>query len=558
MSNPYEFTFSDMTRFFDDLKHVIQVGGFKKIFKQNGGGILDTIEDLIVKMLSLIVNLAKLAVILYVVWYLFNGYFRVMLNLLTISFFHKEDMDKFLRDKGFFLNMYRELLKRPLEPYEDPYSIFEKVYGPGAVQLYTKVKELDEDIKRGYPEFKDDDQFYNAMRDFYVYYNKIDESKIVKKKINVPKLSEEPFEIETVFYNQLLAMFINSGKYKPEKKGADEQLVDVYKMDEETGFMYRSRFLNVKAKLTSISDILATLVGQIKENSYSAYMVLPENDKDVDAFKLDMKRHVKIINTPNIYDITNKIVVNNFSWYLIEYLQYKANPNIYNDFSAQLNTDATFYNKGEINTIKKYLNVVPELKYLAENRIFCRKFDKQEVMGMPEFKFSMKARKGESYDQCSEPNKFFDFVKKRPIFSHIYFSDEVENKPELYAKVMSMYSMFSKPDADPIDLASELMKNAQHFKKLINVVTSFDLYINKQREAITKIYEDHHFPIGEFFTRLLNPYFEDFVKNRMVVHLKLTFSGKTWQRSWDDLLIKWETLGDNIKQMRNELPDKIK
>ena len=537
-SRPYQLNFPDMSRFMDDLNHVLQKGGGVRNFLQKGGS-LDFFG-----IFKSIIGLLLIVLLCYIVFHiLFGGYPRVLVNIFTFSFFHKESMDSFMKDNKLFLTSTQTLLYRT-NGCDDPYSSIDNIYGTTlSNELYTEINVLDKLIKTSYSEFKYEDQFYEAMKDFYIYYDKVS----VKQTIDIITMPEGDIKIQNKeFYEQMLGVFVNKGLYNTKGKGDDQQVIDIYNLDKKQGFAFYKRFAAVKLSMDKIGTITTKIVAEFKQYPYLAFLVLPENDQDHQAFAADYKPD--IVKNGKIYD-KNASELNNFSWFMIEYLQYKRNPDIFSEFKSQLDTIS--YNSKEKHTIKKYLNVQLDLKTQAESKIFNRILEKKE----PKLIDPSRNNKEELYPQsqrCSPA--FFEFVKKHPIFSHVMFSDDVPNdKQTFYTNLLKMYDQFATSCGTSNDYTHNLVKNALPMKKLINAIDMFDMYVNRYKPMITQTYQNQNYANKFFFKRLLEPYYQDFVINRMGTYFKKTFSSGNFKKSYNKFVLKWALLGQLIKNVMKSI-----
>ena len=68
-----------------------------------------------------------------------------------------------------------------------------------------------------------------------------------------------------------------------------------------------------------------------------------------------------------------------------------------------------------------------------------------------------------------------------------------------------------------------------------------------------KTYQDQNYANKFFFSRLFNPYMEDFVSNRMGTYAKKTFSGANWNASFKKFTIQWTKLGQMLKDVMKSI-----
>lgn len=566
MSQPYQFNFPDMARFFDDLKHVLQTGGAHRLLQYGGEGtsLMEKVKNVFV-----LIFIILLIYMLYII--LFGGYPRPIVNLLTLSFYHKESMDYFLRENNVLHSAF-QTIQFNTNGCDDPIKNFDFVFKTNlATQLLQQTHQLDELIKTSYSELKYEEQFYQAMTDYYLYYNKVDVAETidvitVRKSVveNIIKaLKAEKGEISTIvpsevknpkddvtdmtiknrkFYEQMLGYFINKGIIRFKGKSDDEQLMEAYLRDQEVNFKFYNRFIGIKGVIDGIGATTQQMTALIRQSPYLAFLILPENSQDIQAFAQDYQKNTQAIDNGTIYQNVVADDLNDFSWYTIEYLQYKRDPIIFNKFEADLSQIR--YNQREVNTIKKYLNVPIELKQKAELKIFNRVLEKK----IPKLIDPSRNNSEDMYsveERCSPD--FFDFIKKHPIFIHVWFADDIADKSSFYRSVMDMYNRLCTSCGSSNDYLTNLKVNSIGFKKYVNAINSFDLFLNMYKPKIVQTYQDQNYANKFFFTRLMKPYYEDFVLNRMQTHYKRTFNKKKWNKSYNKFRIYWAKLGQLLK-----------
>ena len=575
----YNMNFPDLARFVDDLGHVLQRGGMNRFF-QSGGGSWD-----IYGKLKTFFALILLIILIYVIYILlFRGYPRFVVNLLTFKYFHKESMDGFLRDHNMLINTIRTLQYRSKQ-CDDAYTLIDQFYGlqDKANTYYERLNDFVNAVARWYSDFRPDDQYYEAFQEYYIYYDKVTGSFPGATEEEVPmnidsfggavvtmaqsmdgqktkKTKKKPEEMGVplkykAFYEQMLGVLISKGKYQPGKKGHDEQLRDVYQKDLENGMAVYKRFVGIKRILDDLTTLSSDIVKVITSSPYIAYLVIPDDDRDIQAFSIDVQSNMTHLTNGNVYSLSSSSLKSDFSWYMFEFINFARNRSQYDTFESELTSGTIKYNPLEKETIKKYINVPYEVKKDVEAKIFNRVLEKSKPKLLDPNRPNFKEKPEKLYPQDMRCNaEFFEFVKKHPIYAHIKFSDDIANsdKKSFYDSLMNMYLTFATTCGSSNNLsgyATNLKNNSLTYKKAINAVTIFDLYLNKYRPVITKTYQDQMYPDRLFFTRLMKPYFNDFVVNRMGKYFKKTFSSKNWKTSYNQFLIVWTLLGKLLRRL---------
>lgn len=506
----YKFNFQDLSRFVNDLRYIFRTGG--NVFQ--AGGELD-IPSILKNILSVII----LFIVIYAIYYvLFKGYPRILTNVLTFSFFHKEDMDVFLQNDNILFNAIEKLSDKK------GYALFDDIYKTSAgSQLYSSMVSLKKAIMTSYSDMKSNKQLLESLKEYFLFKNKIPGS-----SVEITTEKEKVIIKNHVFYKQLLALYINLGKYKPEKNGYDQQIIDIYRIDEKQGFKIYNRVIACKDKFDAVSSILTAIL-PLLITPYLAYIVLPDNSADYAAIAVDFEKQGPIVSTPEIYKKPLS-QINPFSWFVIEMIQFKTKNNIYSIFSKELSSISLKENANA--SIVKYLNLPPTKRKLAERRVL----------------------------KDNLPPEFYNFVNKRPIFSHVFYSKEIKDKEGFYNNVMQIYLKFYKESNNKFDskkYLADLFLNVKHTKILVAYIHCMNLYINVYNNDIVRNYHNQNYHNNEFFNKFFDPFYEDFVKNRMLTKIKETFSSKTWSKSYKDFKIFWEGIGKMLEKLIKDLPNKF-
>lgn len=161
---------SELVKFVEDLRYVVQAGGDG--FVQSGGSAAQNLKtgmQLFMMMLKVIVYIV-IAYILYVFW--FKGYPKFLLDLGTLSFFKRENLDRMFEEHFFLLNHYKYFMKQPHEiKGASPGDLYSKIISK--TNLSSAMDDLDTFIKVQYSEFKFDKKYVRAFADFYLLFNTV-------------------------------------------------------------------------------------------------------------------------------------------------------------------------------------------------------------------------------------------------------------------------------------------------------------------------------------------------------------------------------------------------
>ena len=310
----------------------------------------------------------------------------------------------------------------------------------------------------------------------------------------------------------------------------------------------------------------------ISMNNYLPYIIVPENDFDHQAFANNYQKYNQEILNGNIYSREFDELYE-YSWFIIEYLQWKRDPKLFDNFVSNIvgfsnNKDQNYgtnilFNEQK-NIIKKYLNVPNDKKTLFEKKIINRNLNRIEHKQINYSVFSFK-KQSDDIDQSHKLSiDFFNFIKKRPIFAHIYFTDNDNlnsyiDYQTFYNKIMTIYDRFyTNCNTSNNNYTYNMVKNATPYKQLIGAIFVFDLYINKYRIPLMRNYQDQYFEFRYFFEKLWRPYYNDFIINRIGTYYLKTFNNKTWDKSYKKFLIKWRQLGVMIKNTMKSITKTFK
>ena len=541
MSAPYQLNYADMGRFFDDLSHVLQTGGMRSVLSQRGGGITDVLKSIISLVISIVLIYISIKTIK-------GGYPRMAVNVATFSFFHKQNMDRFLQEDNLLMQSF-QTLQYAAPGCQNAYQAIDDIYKTNlGSQLYAKITNLNQTIQRAYPEYKYQEQFYEAFQDFYLYNDKL---KATVDVIQQPGDVNKDIKIKNkAFYEQVLGYaatrgFLYREKYIYDKtKNDDSKLLEVYYKDQNNNFNFYNRVLGVKHAIDDVMQASRQIVELMRKHQYQAFVVNPENTLDHQAFNADYQKFKTEITNGSIYAKSYE-ELNDFSWFLIEYLQYRANPNSFDAFMNEFKT--LKYNPKEKYTIKKYLNIPLDQKGIAERRIFNRNLEKRSPKLIDPIILS------DAPEPTYPPNQqtsrdFLEFIKKHPIFAHVMFSDDVhDDRRAFYINTMRMYDRFCTNCGSSIDFSLNLETNSIQYKRTTTSIFVFDLYINRYKSQATKLIQDQNYDNKFFFERLWRPYYKDYIVNRMGSEFKRTFSKKTWKKSYKNFWKYWRLLGKIIK-----------
>lgn len=566
--------FPDMARFFDDLSHVLQTGGMRSIIYQSGGGVVDVLKS--------ILSLILISIALYIGYHMiFGGYPRFLINILTLNFYRKDNIEGFLRENALFISSF-QTLQFAASGCENPFAAFDEIYGgDSGSRLNHTINNMQSVISALYPNLKPDDQFYEALINYYLYYDKA--GKDVCETVDILKQDGEAVNDKIIrnkeFYQQMLGYRISKNMYDSKNKSDDVKLIEMHDLDK--GQQLFNSYVTLKNSIDEVAAIIRQMTDRLRDNPYSSFVLLPENKLDHQAFAADYQKYFEDIQSGEIYNASVD-TINDYSWVLIEYIQWRNNNGVFGKFSSEFS--GLRFNGKERATIKKYLNVPLEQKRLAESRIFHRDLQRKKPKQIDPDRSAFKEKERKYPEHERTTNDFLDFINKHPIFAHVIFNDKIADKAGFYNNVMRMYNRFCTSCNSSNDFTNNLINNGYQFKRMTNCAFILDLYVglddfdklqiekkcekdkNKVKQLnqdirdakkrrirykfeLMRNYQDQNYDNAKFFEKLWRPYYVDYIINRIGSEFKRTFSKRTWMDSYVKFLVKWQLLGKMIKDV---------
>lgn len=665
MEDPsYKFNFKDLSRFLKDFQYLMQRGG-GVLFNNKTGVDKKSIPRMIIGWVVLVFQFILIIIVLYTLYIIiFKGYPRIIIDLLTFNFSNKEKLDELIKENNILVNQFK-FLSSNYDSCLTPYSIYQFLYGP--TNLYTISKKFESQKDLYYSKYKYDDKYFNAVKEYYLFYNKINtvnsqdvwgdkknipigykilninklnlivppqtlintdfinfiknnpetihfniiitpdktrqfimpalgaksdyrllvlpnnnyniiipndhinannmtDNDFIKyindynqniqnnsmvipikntKKCNIiepnnikyPQLANNisnKFTIKNYDFYELLLTYrleqnqINIEKVEGGKKSADQLLYELYENEEKNNFNTRHNMLDIHQTFLEMSKEIKEMNTHFINLPIISYLIIPENDKNINNILKDFLKYKIDIEKNNIYNIPY-LQLNDHSWYIIEYILSIKNNNQYNKFIENI----PLYTNKDMNQIIYYINLPREQKKLAEQRIM----------------------------NYSKNINFFEYIKHRPIFAHIYLSRTILDKDKkiLYSKIMDTYKLLADCDILNIkhDIEQSTMKLRLHnlqnngflIKQLVNTVGYLNLFLNIYRHDLTVMYENQVISNTRFIKELWTPFYNDLVVNRIGNYFKKTFSSEGMGGSYKRFHIYYKKLGVELNIM---------
>lgn len=522
MSSEYKFNFNDLSRFMDDFFYLFQKGGRgnKFIISPETKSFIEKI----IKWVVIIFQAMMIVVAIYVLYIIiFRGYPRIVVDLVTFKFYNKVKLDQFISERNLLINQFK-FFTSPSKGCLTCFDLYKNLYQ--TTNLENNIKLFENQKEQFYAKYKYDDKYHNALKEYYLFYNKVDQ--IVPHDVwlnnNKITIQEYPFYELLCTYKLQLGEIEKNNTERGGKKGDDELIYTLYMKEKALNFPSLTAIKSIKATLNNIKQDVQSMITLFSALPLISYINIPNDDNAVNNVMRDISKFNKQIENGTIYNIEFS-QINDNGWCLLEYFSYIQNPNQYDSFVKGI----PVYTNEDINKIIYYLNLPRKSKGIAEKRIMTKN---------PEF---------------------YEYIKKRPIFSHIFFTQKQIDKQDLYKKVMNCYQWLSdcdgKATTKKIDVdilktrISNLQKNTYTFKQLISSVAYLNLFLNEYQGDMTYMYEKQIISDKRFFRELWMPFLEDIMKNRVGTYFKKVFSSQGMGSSWTKFDKWYKQLGQDLSRM---------
>lgn len=549
MNNNFRYRFQDLAKYMEDMK----------FFKQYGGG--DDIEPIIQfkhviprwkLILMIIVYIFLYALIIYALYLayyiIFKGYPRWLVNLFTMSFYKKADMDKVLTENDVFMNAFAFLVNDNVR-CKSVYDIYGEIYG--GTDLRNKILDLNNFITANY-DYPYNEKYKMAFREYFLFFYKIGDRSVTgadnqcnpsmkyyidtgvnpkeqKKKnptrnlLNTSNGTKDTYiginarddnnNVVRIcihhhnFYSALAAYWKEIGKIndlQTTQNGKKDDNVLIYQIftrdikdsvDPSNGKYY----VMLKTLKQKILDITQTIVNinlgvNHPSNNILPFLLLPSDDNDIKKIVDDYNKYYSKL--ANIYEDGENGVkfeqMNEYSWYIFEALYHEKYGNQWGNHSARIG-------RGSSPQLVAYMNLSSNKRETANARL---------KMGLSD--------------------NFKNFAKKCPIFTHIYMNPQIDggSKAALYDKVMTAYNKLMNIQCGmgtPGEINAKIYSldvAGGELKKFINSINVMDLYLNEYGFTLTKNYEKQYLTSVQFLKELVTPMFMELIVNRVFISFK--------------------------------------
>lgn len=528
--SPYKFNFNDLSRFLEDFSYLLHKGGASKRlsdrFKMSGEK--KALAEKIIKWIKIFFQLCLAVVAIYTIYIiLFKGYPRILLDFITFKFFHKEKPDAFLKEGNLLVNNFKFLSKKN-DSCLQSYDMYKFLYG--GTNLSDLIDQLEKAKIKYYGKYKYDDQYINILKEFYLFYDKIAITNPQDVRYENHKITIQQYDAYELLltYRKITGDIETKNTKKGGNKSNDQLMYELYKLEQNKNFITITGIKETHDLLIEIGKEFTIMNNNFITHPIIPYLIIPVDDNAINTILKDINKMKDNILSRRIY-LTPYDKLSDNAWYIIEYIMSLSDPSQYNTFIQNLPpcTD-------DISKVVYYLNLPREQKVIAEKRIL----------------------------NYSQNMLFFEYIKQRPIFSHIYFSRSIDqnNKPGIYGNVMNGYKLLGDCGnyvGGPVNINNDTMKtrlinlqkNGYVFKQFINTVSYLNLYLNNYRHDLTLMYEKQIISDNRFLKELWMPFVNDIFVNRIGSFTKKTFSSQGMGSSYGRFLSFYKSLGDELNRM---------
>ena len=157
------------------------------------------------------------------------------------------------------------------------------------------------------------------------------------------------------------------------------------------------------------------------------------------------------------------------------------------------------------------------------------------------------------------PSGVFEFIKKNPIYCHVYFSN-LDNKSELYNTIIRAYNVFGDSTCNSTNgitgTLQNLKTNGENYKRFVIAINYLNLFVNSYVKEMATLYEKQNLSEGQFYEELFTPYYDDILHYRIKPYYDRIFNRRYMENVIKPkFIIPWKAFG---KLIRNTIKRSIK
>lgn len=499
-----KLNYQDISNLVADLRYAIQVGGNPFQMGGAGDGSLAKIKEALVSFVMILI----FAVILYVIYILvFQGYWRILYDLVTFSLYKKQNIDKLFTENRFFFSHYKFMLKNDTSfGGVSPFVAYRKIFKIN-IRLNEIFQNYDANIATLYPGYKYSARYVKAFKDYYLLNNEIlaentgkkiymYEQLLINPKFKPPQC-KNPIVATSVagsnqksmpdkgncpapeywvekypFYAKIYQDMKQIGAYKPKPEEANQpdefHIAKLYYLDK----IGETKYFSSMTKLNTFTKIIEERIGEAMKrlsiNPFMLYLMIPENDDFKMRFGGEYKKFYNRLykGADSLFEqesILANVVQDELTWYYFEMIYCILNNITYDDIAVMFD--------------KKVASLSYETRLFLTSYMSLPKNSKKKVNRTLLLNYP---------DTVDFDENIINMITKFPIFSNIYFNDnpkcyynkkdndgrviiipESINKATLYNTVIKVYDYFlytkgrppkkqQKPKSDNVDYLAKL------------------------------------------------------------------------------------------------------
>lgn len=563
MSFYENYDYQKLRTFLEDLTFILQTGGAANPVKAGAQGAPDSdTAAKIINVLKLIGITILIIVILFIAYRVIKGgYSRLIINLLTFSFYHKEDESKVIGENDILFSNF-DILANYYEQYEcgNPYGIFDFVYRTSSKsKLGAQAKAAQDMIEENYSslsvgsnynmKYRYREKYMAAFREYFIFHKSlIDSDKDLKTFKFSPKNNDVYITVNAEhykFYTVLITYFKHLGAINPKstKKGGNvseiELMYNMQMMEKISGdndvLTHYDRILSFNSTVKALSQNLKVMVGKVKSKPFHHFLLFPSNDKQADRVADEIGKVGRYIKDGSVYYNTPVHKLDSYTWYLLEFFTFMENMMGGYDIWGSVQRNFQPLEGYNQNLMITYINLPMDKKKRAQTRIM-NGFDRQ----------------------------LLDTVNKYPIAASLYYTmgDQYSDKEGMYFGIMKLLYSIITPSCDPVrvkpDNVKFMLKNIIHYgkpyKQLITSMILTDTYLNSYFDQLTRMFSIRYLNTENFYKELWNPHFDDFFNNRIKAYWKRIANMRYFKGDLHaNFKTKWDILGGKLEGWTKQL-----
>ena len=507
------------------------------------------------------IQIIIILIIIYIGYLIiFGAYPRVLINLMCFSFFNQEPYDVFIKNNILWnsiqiLNSANSqsaeiICNHTISGYIT--GDFINVKLPPSISIYSSASNLTNQVNTVYASKASLASFY-AINEYFTFHDLIKESD-PHVITYVPGLTIDPFAFYS--YLQGYKQRYEGVTLTPAQKKMSPEVLVVQNYANDSN-VYYNRILGMWPAFSNLASETSN-IGVHSE--YSAYLIAPPGDTSgiVKDFPSNWA-NISTIQDSVIKGSKVSILNSSYSWLLTEICTQNNN---YNNLSNMM---TPFINPQEYNTLVAYVNASSNMKPKIQKTLFGRNFQQMSISydSVGSLHAMGAFGTGPNLYPVSTPitsQTFIAYTQVYPLFTFVYFNPEITSPASFYNNMIDLYTRCA--GGGPINLSSQdnlnyvlnsLTQNITNIKDYLNASQIVSLYLNVYQPHITEDCSADFVDTSHFFKALFDPYKTDIINNRIKVYMHKTFNRDTWQNSYTQFLVKWEMVGQLIKNAINTI-----